>query len=63
MSYIPASEVRALDRLFGQPIDIVAACNRVQRRYECALAREWLKGIGVALSGVLVAAGLVWVMM
>jgi len=59
----PVDEIIALHRQYAYPLAICVAANRVHRRYERALAREWLKGIGVALSGVLVAAGLVWAMM
>ena len=64
---------RAWAEICNQPPTIVAACNRVNRKYERALSRdgrwerslsiEWWKGIAYALSAVLVAGSAVWVLM
>jgi hypothetical protein len=62
-SYTTAAEVSYLQRLFSEPPAIVAACNKVNRRIERSLQREWWKGIACAVSAVLVACCAVWGMM
>lgn len=55
-----AAEVKYLNDLFAQPLPIISACNRLQRRTDRAMKREWMKGVGVTVLAALVAAGLVW---
>ena len=59
--YQTASDVDHLSKIFRQPIPIVAACNRAAARQERAKGREWWKGVAVALSAVIGALAIVWV--
>jgi hypothetical protein len=62
--YVRARDAFYLGRLFVEPPAIVAACNRVQRRYERSMGQEWRNGIATGVAVVLVAgAAVVWVCM
>ena len=76
MSYQPAAEITALHELFAEPPEIVAACNRVNRRFDARLnaavgsarvaqawstRHEWRNGVFTAVSAALVGIGIVWV--
>lgn len=59
--YISQQDAQFWSKLYSEPPAIVAACNKVQRRYERSVAREWWKGLAVALSAVVGALAIAWV--
>lgn len=60
VQYVTAQQAKELDELFNQPLPIISACNRLQRRTDRAMQREWMKGVGATVLASLLAAGLVW---
>jgi hypothetical protein len=75
MEYQPAAEINYLHKLFSQPPEIVAACNRVNLRIEARIrmaagnarmtqerltGHEWRNGVFTAVSAALVGIGIVW---
>ena len=59
----PVAEIIAAHREYAKLPDITIACNRVTRRYERSLGREWRNGVFTAVSAALVGIGIVWMVM